>query len=70
MKRRSPWCLTVGFLLLLGAAHSSAEVLYTVTDLGTLPGSSVSRGDAINNVGQVPPPLVLPPRPLVLYRLT
>jgi len=42
--------------LLLGAAHtipSQADILYHVTDLGTLPGGNDSYGTGINNAGQI-----------------
>jgi probable HAF family extracellular repeat protein len=44
-------CLFVG-LLLGGSFHLSADILYSVTDLGDL-GGPYSYGWAINNAGQV-----------------
>jgi probable HAF family extracellular repeat protein len=49
MKIRRSWSLLVG--LLLGATPLLADILYSVTDLGTLGGTTV--GSDINNKGQV-----------------
>ena len=39
--------------LLLGAAPGSAQITYSLTDLGTLPGKTISHPTGINNQGQV-----------------
>ena len=49
---RLPVCALMA--LLLGSGLSlEADVLYSVTDLGTLPGGTRSRAYGINNAGQV-----------------
>jgi probable HAF family extracellular repeat protein len=40
-------------LLLGGTLHLAADILYSVTDLGTLGGPAFSGGSGINNLGQV-----------------
>src|SRR3954447_1810274 len=51
MKKRIAGGLLLG--LLLGAAPVPAQILYRVTDLGTLPGGTGALGKAVNNAGQV-----------------
>jgi hypothetical protein len=48
-------CLLVSVALWFGMADASAraDALYTITNLGTLPGQSSSVATSINNSGQV-----------------
>ena len=50
---RSKMLLAVAVLAYFGFVLPSSAVEYTITDLGTLPGSSYSLGQGINNSGQV-----------------
>jgi probable HAF family extracellular repeat protein len=50
--RQSRWPAGLALLCLLACAAPSGAQQYTLTDLGTLPGNSVSRASALNDAGE------------------
>jgi uncharacterized membrane protein len=50
--KKSRWPAGLVLLCLLARAAPSAAQQYTVTDLGTLPGNSVSTASALNDAGE------------------
>ena len=50
---RTLWCGTLFLLVGLAGSSAQADAIYSITDLGTLPGQTSSVATAINNQGQV-----------------
>src|SRR6202789_4245801 len=50
--KKTAWRAGLVFLCLLARAVPSSAQQYTVTDLGTLPGNSISKASALNDAGE------------------